>query len=105
MSEKARRVKTKLVTATEREVSVGEEKDRRSKMVAEKYMSELKPHSCWNPCSIHAMIRARRFSGIVTRLAQLCDIVFSHVERERPDVESWVRVGKLFSSLISFSIS
>lgn len=38
---KATRVQVKLVTAIDREVSVGEEKPRREKIVAEKYISEF----------------------------------------------------------------
>ena len=49
----------KLVRAMEREVSVGEVKPRREKIVAEKYIRELKPHSCWRPWSMQVMVRAR----------------------------------------------
>ena len=38
---RARKVQTKFVMAMEREVSVGEEKSKSEKMVAEKYMNEF----------------------------------------------------------------
>ena len=89
MSRRERTVKAKFVTATEREVKVGEENPIREKMVAEKYIREFcegimlvnriikeqridkrrkvkhtKPQSCWRPWSKHAIVKARRFPGI-----------------------------------------
>lgn len=54
------RVKTKFVRAMVRDVAIGFLKPTMAKMVAEKYMRELKPQSCCEACSIHAIIRARR---------------------------------------------
>ena len=77
MRKKARRVKRKFVTATEREVRVGLEKDSRENIVAEKYMRELKPHSCWRLWRAHAMVSARRFPPVV-RSEKVVDRVCSH---------------------------
>ena len=46
MNANARRVKRKLVTATVRDVNVGDEKESALKMIPEKYIKLSNPHSC-----------------------------------------------------------
>ena len=46
INENASNVNTKFVPATLKDVRVGEENERDSKIVAEKYIKLLKPHSC-----------------------------------------------------------
>src|SRR5204863_3806287 len=83
-------------------VSVGEEKESKENMVAEKYIKELKPHSCCNPCNMHAIVKARRFPSTRNRSRQPRG---ARASNRSSAPGGLCRFVSSFSSVISLSIS
>lgn len=84
-------VNTKFVRAIVSDVAIGFSNPTMAKIVAEKYMRELKPHSCWEACSMHAITRARRLPPLhnsrmvywkLCRLRRRADGVVDSVDME-----------------------
>ena len=103
MMHNATRVKTKLVAATMMETAVAFLKPMVSKIVAEKYINELKPVNCWMPCKPQAKINALKFAACVWQSLMdfqiCCNGVPGTVEFD--NIISWTSASACSSEMFS----